>query len=310
VNYAQKPGQELVKAWKSLGFVSGMNGALGIFQAREPGLIGPWARAEHGDVTSMGERPMRLKIMTLGLSLLACVVLAGAVAPQGPREEGKVGKKKKDEFKKKGVGAPEGDLRKAYDILRKIRSENQAAGRPEARIRDWTERATGFYRQGVRSFEGGDLRAAHEYGAMAHELARAVDHARNATLFDRPDDELPSPPEGFRGDRRFDVERDLREAYDRLGEVDWQVVSPEDTRFYRDAAEDLYRAAVRDAGAGRLERAGELAKSAVAMTHVIDHMVHLAELPVRPRDEFKRGEGPGLPERGRERRGLPPPRID
>ena len=38
---------------------------------------------------------------------------------------------------------------------------------------------------------------AREYGAAAHDLARAVDHARNAALFDRPRPDLPPPSDDF-----------------------------------------------------------------------------------------------------------------
>ncbi len=256
---------------------------------------------------------MRFKILALGLSFMACVAMLGAVQPPPQREEGKpFAKRKKDEPKKKkgAEEGPAGDLRKAYDLLRKLRSENQAAGRPEARIRDWTERASRFYREGVRVFEAGDRQAAHEYGAMAHELARAVDHARNASLFDRPDDDLPPPPEGFRGDRRDVVERDLREAYDRLRDTKDSPAPQADSRFYADAASDVYRAAVRDAQQGRLERAGELARAAVAMTHVIEHMGHLADRPEPPRRDPGRRTRPALPDPDKDARDLPLPRID
>ena len=59
---------------------------------------------------------------------------------------------------------------------------------------------------------------AREYGAAAHDLARAVDHARNASRFDRPDPDLPAPSDDFGlEDTRERALRDLRRAYERLG---------------------------------------------------------------------------------------------
>ena len=56
-------------------------------------------------------------------------------------------------------------------------------------------------------------------------------------------------------------------------------------KFYIDAARDLYNAARRDAEAGRLDRAGELAKAATAITHVSEHLAHaLHDGPPPPRD--------------------------
>ncbi len=270
---------------------------------------------------------MRFKLFAVGFSLMACMAMLGAMQPPGPRDdEPPYAKKKRDDFrkkdevkkkkdevkKKKGEPGPEGDLLRAYDLLRRLRSENQASGRPEARVRDWTERASRFYRSGIKAIDGGDRRAAHEYGAMAHDLARAVDHARHAMLFDRPDDELPPPPEGVRDNKEDEVERDLREAYDRLQERRGPGQGGEDAKFYRDAASDLYRAALKDAQGKRMERAAELAKASVAMTHVVEHMGHLAEAPPEPRDEVKKRPRFDFPEPKKKGRGgeLPPPDID
>jgi hypothetical protein len=52
--------------------------------------------------------------------------------------------------------------------------------------------------------------------------------------------------------------------------------------FYRETARDLYNAARRDVEAGRYDRAGELARAADAMTHVIEHLGHAADQSARP----------------------------
>jgi hypothetical protein len=225
---------------------------------------------------------MLSKILALAASSLLSLGLAGFLPPPD-RGDGPL-----PHAKKKGERpGPEEDLRKAYGLLHRLRAKGRSADRPEARIRDWTERAVQFYRDGIKAYEQGDQRLAHEYGAIAHDLARAVDHAHNAMLFDRADDDLPAPPAGP------DLEeipgplpKDLRKVYDRLGDD----VDVPGSRFYRDAARDLYNAAKRAAEEGRHERAGELARAAEAMTHVIDHLGHAADKspwPEPPRPEPK-----------------------
>ncbi len=80
--------------------------------------------------------------------------------------------------KKKEPGAA-GDLRKAYDAIRWLPLDEGRGGPPEERLRDWAGRAAEFYRKGVRAMDDRDERLAHEYGTMAHDLARATDHAIN-----------------------------------------------------------------------------------------------------------------------------------
>ncbi len=215
------------------------------------------------------------------------------------KEKEKEGGKKKD-----SPPGPAGDLRRAHDLLRRLRADSGPTGRPEERLRDWTERAVKFYRDGVKAFKDGDERVAHENGAIAHDLARAVDHARNAARFDQPDPDLPPPPDGHGpGDAGDRVRRDLRHAYDRI--TDQGDDLPAGSAFYAKAAKDLYRAARRDAEAGRNDRAGDLARAAEAMTHVTDHLGHLADGPDRPERRAERPE----PRKKTERRGddLPPP---
>ena len=81
--------------------------------------------------------------------------------------------------------------------LRRLRADDSSGGRPEERLRDWTDRAAGLYRAGLKALDGANVRAAREYGIAAHDLARAVDHARNAVRYDRPDPDLPPPSDEF-----------------------------------------------------------------------------------------------------------------
>lgn len=233
--------------------------------------------------------------------------------PKGPRPAEP--KKKKHEEKKK-MGA-EHDLRKAYDLLRRVRVDS-AGGRAEERLKDWVERASALYRKGIDAHERGDERLAHEYGASAHDLARAVDHALRADQIGRGETDLPAPPEPAKKKGETDEDRaahDLRRAFDRYQEIEARVEGVKDARFYLDASKDLYNAARHDAEEGRFDRARELAKAAEAMTHVPEHLGHAAEAgPGGPGSEFKARPRPPKP-RPRpappERRGeLPPPIED
>jgi hypothetical protein len=242
---------------------------------------------------------MMIKILSAGLtSLLGLAAMAAfpPPPPEGPGSPPPPAKKKKE-------AGPAGDLRKAYDLLRRIRADNRPIGRPEERLRDWTERATRLYRDGIRAYEERDLRLAHEYGASAHDLARAVDHVRNASLIEGHDSELPPPPgPGPDGDDDR-IRSDLTHAYERIREG-LEREGRED-RFYLGAARELYRAARRDAIAGRLERAGELARAAEAITHVPEHLAHAAgEAPEPPK---RKGERPE-PKRPPHPFDAPPPR--
>jgi hypothetical protein len=227
---------------------------------------------------------MTLKVIAAcGTSLLGLAFAAAfpPEPPDGPRDLPKA--------KKKGEEGPAGDLRKAYDMLRRVRAGNRSTGRPEERLRDWTERATKLYRDGIRAYERGDTRLAHEYGAAAHDLGRAVDHARNASLEEEPDVDLPPPPDRDRGGDGGRARVDLRRAYERIrfGLDAWR---DQDAKFYLDAARDLYNAARRDATAGRDGRAGELARAAEAITHVPEHLSHAADQAVDARAKTERYE--------------------
>ena len=69
-----------------------------------------------------------------------------------------------------------------------------------------------------RSLNAADMFRAREYGAAAHDLARAVDHSRNAVRYDRPDPDLPPPSDDFGlRDTEDRARTDLYRAYDRLG---------------------------------------------------------------------------------------------
>ncbi len=228
------------------------------------------------------------KFLTLAVSSLLSLGAAGVMPALGlespdepPPPHKKKGDPKKDEPGKKGEPGPAGDLRRAYELLRRIKGDDGPSGRTDERLRDWTERAAKLYRQGVQAHSTDNPRLAHEYGTAAHDLARAVDHARNASRFDRADPDLPPPPEGpGPGGDGAQARRDLRHAYDRIRELD--DADGADAKFYVDAARDLYNAARRDIQGDRHERAGELAKAAEALTHVPEHLEHAADLIAEP----------------------------
>jgi len=218
------------------------------------------------------------KILALGSSSLVGLMLTAMIPAEpskGPDEPPKARKKEDKE--------PGGDMKKAYDLLRRIRSDNRNAGRPEERLKDWTERASKLYRQAVKAFENGEDHKARELGVAAYDLARAVDHSRNAATFDL-DDDLPPPP-GGKGPEDDDerTQRDLRHAFDRISDLKDEAGS-HDLKFYLDASRDLYNAARRDAVAGRRERAGELARAAEALTHVPEHLARALDDRPEPKE--------------------------
>ena len=264
--------------------------------------------------------------MTKLIAMLVSSVLglgaAGMLSPEPPQRRDDDGPpKKKGEGGKKGEPGPPGkgdELRKAYDLLRRIKADGDGAARPEDRLRDWTGRAARLYRKGVEAAKDGDPRRAHEFGLAAHDLARAVDHARNASRYDRPDPDLPPPHDGRGPDDRGPGRRELRKAYDRIRDMDDDGRDAADGKFYLDAARDLYNAARRDAEADRPERAGELARAAEAMTHVPEHLARAEERDRGPEPKGKHGrpepkEKKGRPEPKGERErpedddSLPPP---
>jgi hypothetical protein len=216
-----------------------------------------------------------IKLVAAASSLLVSLGLAAFIPAQPPsdgppRPKAKV--KGKADAKKKGGREPGGELSKAYDLLRRLRADEISAGRPDERLREWTDRAASFYREGLKALSVADMFRGREYGAAAHDLARAVDHSRNAVRYDRPDPDLPPPADDFGlRDTEDRARTDLYRAYDRLEWLGtWQVAPGSD--YYVKAARDLYTAARRDVEAGRVERAGELARAAEAMTHVPEHL--------------------------------------
>ncbi len=148
-----------------------------------------------------------------------------------------------------------------------------------------------YYRDGLRALRDDNPQLAHEYAAIAHDLARAIEHARNAALYDRPDEGLPPPPDIGRQGRSGEARKDLTKAYERLREGDDGSDAGPRARPYRDAASELYRAARRDFEAGRTERTAELARAAEAMSHVAEHLGHAADVREAPppRPEVKGG---------------------
>ncbi len=248
-----------------------------------------------------------LKIIALGTSSLMGLALSAAVPP-GPPD----GPPPPHKAKKKDGPGQGGDLSKAYNLLRRLRADGRTAGRPEERLRDWTDRASKLYRDAVRASEGGEERRARELGAAAHDLARAVDHARNAATSDL-DDDLPPPPEagGPEGEGEGEGERtlrDLRHARDRIAGL--READGVDAKFYRDASKDLYNAARRDAEAGRSDRAGELARAAEALTHVPEHIARAADDRPEPKAKRDRPEPPKGKRDRPEPGGRIPPPID
>lgn len=245
---------------------------------------------------------MTSKLILMALSGLLSLGLTGLLTPQGPDDGPPPPPKKKGEPKKKGgpdgPGGPAHDLRKAYELLGRLRAEVTDTGRPEPRVRDWTDRAVGLYRKGVDAYRDHDHRLAHEYGAAAHDLARAIDHVRRSTWVGRTDSELPPPPadDGPEGPRDR-ARRDLRHAYDRIRDLTARAKGNQvpDAQFYIDSARDLYNAARRDLAEDRLERGGELARAAEAITHVPEHLAHAAERRSGgpPREDDRRPEPPG-----------------
>jgi hypothetical protein len=263
-----------------------------------------------------------MKVLATISSVVVSLGLAAYLPAQfpppegGPPPKGKVKAKGKGEPKKKVGRESGGDLKKAYDLLRRLRADDNGSGRPEERLRDWTDRAAGLYRSGLKAQSAGDMPSAREFGTAAHDLARAADHARNAVRYDRPDPDLPPPSDDFGlEDTRERATRDLYRAYERLG---WLADTPklEGSEFYIKAARDLYNAARRDLEAGREERGGELARAAEAMTHVPEHLDNVggppgrfsdrlaAPLPPEGRPDPKRVDEP--PPRDRRGTGLPP----
>jgi hypothetical protein len=235
-------------------------------------------------------------VSTVLVSLgLAAAMPAQSPAPDGgPPPKGKVKAKGKGDPKKKGEREPGGELSKAYDLLRRLRADDNSGARPEERLRDWTDKAASLYREGLKALNAADGRLAREYGTAAHDLARAVDHARNAVRYDRPDPDLPPPSDDFGPeDTRERARRDLNRAYERLGWLDDGRIAA-GSEFYVKAARDLYTAARRDLEAGRDERGGELARAAEAMTHVPEH---LAQVGAGPDRSLFRPAPPPPPER-------------
>ncbi len=236
-----------------------------------------------------------LKLVATVSSVLVSLGLASYLPAQPPPDGRPIPKVKgKEKAKKKGEREPGGNLRKAYDLLRRLRADEGSAGRPEERLHDWTDRAASLYRDGLKAQSDGDMSRAREYGTAAHDLARAVDHARNASRFDRPDPDLPPPSDDFGlEDTRDRARRDLTRAYERLEWLGTWRSAP-DSEVYIKAARDLYTAARRDLVAGRDERAGELARAAEAMTHVPEHLAQVG--PARGRFEALPAPPPERPE--------------
>ncbi len=237
----------------------------------------------------------------LGLGLLGMVEPSPA-SPDGPPPSKE--KKKKDEAKKGG----EGELRKAYDLIRRVKSDLPPGGRSEERLRDWSDRAARLYRRALDAHRAGEEREARELALAAHDLARTVDHAGNAAKLDRHDPDLPPPPgPGGPEDSSERARRDLKRAHERISELRDDHSGPEET-FYFDAARDLYNAARQDIAAHRDDRGGELARAAEAITHVPEHLAQAADRGPEPKEKRKPDREAGEPEKRPRPKDGPPPR--
>ncbi len=95
-----------------------------------------------------------LKLIAMGLTSVLGLSLAG-LFQESPPPPGGGPPPPKAKGKK---GAPGDELRKTYDLLRRVRSDS-GSGRTEERIKDWTDRATDLYRRAIRTREQGDLPA-------------------------------------------------------------------------------------------------------------------------------------------------------
>jgi hypothetical protein len=297
--------QEIAAILGIFGMASGMH--LGSTSSRSESRAG--CDVVHDFLPRNGDT-MMIKFVAIASSVLVSLGLAAILPaemqpPDGPSPKSKVKAKGKVEPKKKGEREPGAELTKAYDLLRRLRADENSGGRPEERLRDWTDRAAGLYRAGLKALNGSEGRVAREYGAAAHDLARAVDHARNAVRYDRPDPDLPPPSDKFGPeDTRERARRDLYHAYERLGWLaDSRVAAG--SEFYIKAARDLYGAARRDLEAGREERGGELARAAEAMTHVPEHLAQVGEEPGRFTYRPDRPVPPDVPEPKKEREPSP-----
>ena len=113
-----------------------------------------------------------------------CLPAATRRRPTARRRQGQ--RQRQGKAKKKGEREPRGELRKAYDLLRRLRADDGSRGPPRGaapRLDRPRGQALPRWPEGLRARATTFL--AREYGAAAHDLARAVDHARNAARFDR-----------------------------------------------------------------------------------------------------------------------------
>ncbi|HZW34865.1 MAG TPA: hypothetical protein VFF52_29350 [Isosphaeraceae bacterium] len=246
---------------------------------------------------------MLFKILTLGASGLLSLTLLGVLsAASQPPEEPPPPKKKGLDFNKQGgdtarrgaEAGPEADLHRAYNLLRRLRADAPATRSADPRIGEWTERAARYYREGIRALRDENPQLAHESAVIAHDLARAIEHTRNAALFDKPDAELPPPPEKAGSGGAAEARRQLMAAYDQFREEDDGGDAGPEAKYFRDAAGELYRTALRDFESGRVERAGELARAAEAMRHIAAHLGHAADVRKAPPPKAEPRERRGL----------------
>ena len=197
----------------------------------------------------------------------------GATARRRPRPKAKG----KGEAKKKGEPGPKGDLRKAYDLLRRLRA---ADGRPRAVPRSGSATGPSARRSITATASKALMRATAS--SPASTGPSPTTWPGPSTMPATPRSSTAATPTCRRPPTASAPKTPANEpAATCTAPTTGFEFSDGDPRpeagFYLKAARDLYNAARRDVEAGRDERAGELARAAEAMTHVPEHLGHAAD---------------------------------
>ena len=192
------------------------------------------------------------KLLSLGFSSLLGLGLAATFQPtppdDGPRPPAR-------EKRKEGPG-PQDELRKTYDLLRRLRSESRAADAPRSGS------ATGpSVRPGITGRAEKPTRRATNRPPTNTVPPRTISRERSSCRQRRAvrSNSRPrpaAPTRGYGPRRRPGASGPRPET--RLDHIRDQLDKPDesqDARFYNDAARDLYNAARRDASAAGRARA-------------------------------------------------------
>ncbi len=181
------------------------------------------------------------------------------------------------------VEQPAKDLQDAYDVLRRLRCDYRGLGRAQEVIEEWTNRSVKLYRAGLQAEVEKKQDLAVGYAAAAHELAAAVDHARNASRFEQYDPDLPRPPKAPAPGIDVETVRvDLIKAHDRVVSERLLAKGDEDAWYFAEAARSLYNAARRDVQVNRLDRGEELARASYHMAVACGHITKMHQTPNKP----------------------------